>query len=660
MKDSQQIELSRRELLTLVGLVTLAVGPLLLEIEPWIGGFFITMVVLRTAALTRPQLLLGRFLLFLLTAAGLTNVITHYPLLFGRHAGVALLVSMLGLKLMELRKRRDSYLTVLLGFFILSTQFLFSQAVWLTVYVAIITVALTGVLLESSRARPSNRTFSTFGRSLALLTQGIPVMLVLFILFPRFSSPLWHLDLGQGSGVTGISDILTPGSISSLSRSQEVAFRVTFDKQPPPSKHRYWRGPVLWETDGHHWITGQPLTETPARYQALGNPIHYEVTLEATRQKWLFALDLPERVPENAEILPDFQIINLEKSNKRRRYPMQSRLDYNTGPISKIERRKGLQLPGNITPRMRALVAEWRQSGNDDPGLVAEGLRWFRQQPYFYTLYPPLVMDNPADQFLFETRRGFCEHYATSFALLMRTAGIPSRVVIGYQGGEANPLGDYMVVRQSDAHAWVEVALPNQGWVRVDPTAAVAPERIERPFDLDLIDFGFSPGDPIRFSLGDPGFLRQFSKQLQWGMETLNASWHRWVIGYSRDRQGYLMELMGLDFLKGRRLALVAVGITALVVLLLALPLLRRGELKERDPVQCSWTRLCKKMGRKGFPRRPEEGPGDYSKRILLKHPEWKSSLEPIVRLYIGIRYGRQDNRQNRRDLKRRVRQFRP
>ncbi len=660
MKDSQQIELSRRELLTLVGLVTLAVGPLLLEIEPWISGFFITMVVLRTAALARPRALPGRLLLFLLTAAGLANVITHYPLLFGRHAGVALLVSMLGLKLMELRKRRDSYLTVLLGFFILSTQFLFSQAVWLTVYVAIITVALTGVLLESSRAYPTNRIFPTFGRSLALLAQGIPIMLVLFILFPRFSSPLWHLDLGQGSGVTGISDILTPGSISSLSRSKEVAFRVKFDKQPPPSIHRYWRGPVLWETDGHHWVAGQPLSETPARYQALGNPINYEVTLEATRQKWLFALDLPELVPENAEILPDFQIINLEKSNKRRRYPMQSRLNYNTGPISKIERRKGLQLPDNITPRMKALVSKWRQSSSDNTGLVNEALHWFRQQPYFYTLYPPLVMDNPADQFLFETRRGFCEHYATSFALLMRTAGIPSRVVVGYQGGEANPLGDYMVIRQSDAHAWVEVALPKQGWVRVDPTAAVAPERIERPFDLDLIDFGFSLGDPIRFSLGDPGFLRQFSKQLQWGMETLNASWHQWVIGYSRERQGYLMGLMGLDFLKGRRLALVAVGVTTLVVVLLALPLLRRGEWKERDPVQRTWTRLCKRLARKGFPRRPTEGPRDYTERVLKKQPEWQTRLEPIARLYIGIRYGRQDSRQNRQNLKRLVRRFRP
>jgi transglutaminase-like putative cysteine protease len=387
------------------------------------------------------------------------------------------------------------------------------------------------------------------------------------------------------------------------------------------------------------------------------NEIRYHITLEPTPQKWLFPLDLPVNIPRYTALTADFQLIRRFPIPRRARYSMSSRLRYNTGPLTEQERVRGLQLPDNITPRIRALVDQWRQESANDSALIERALRYFRQQEFYYTLHPPIVDKNPTDQFLFETRRGFCEHYATSFTLLMRIAGIPSRVVVGYQGGEFNPIGSYLIVRQSDAHAWAEVWLRDKGWVRIDPTAAVAPERIEQSLDIDQI--GEQIGAPIRFDSGQLDFLRSFAQQIAWGVDALNASWHRWVLGYSRERQSWLMELMGLGFLRGTRLAYGMVGFTALVVIALGILTMVRSR-EGSDPVQRLYLRFCRRLERRGLIRRPHEGPKDFGQRIIAWRPDLKEAVEQITRLYIGIRYGRLDTRTNRKRLTRLVRLFRP
>jgi transglutaminase-like putative cysteine protease len=392
-------------------------------------------------------------------------------------------------------------------------------------------------------------------------------------------------------------------------------------------------------------------------FRSDADPVGYQVTLEPSPNDWLYALDLPETLPAGATLSTDYQISAKNVRNRRYRYAARSRLDYHTGALSERQRRLGLQLPDTVTPRMRALVAGWRAGAGSDRQLVSRALQFFRSEPFYYTLNPPLLEANPVDRFLFDSRRGFCEHYATSFTLLMRLAGIPARVVTGYQGGQRNPLGNYLIVRQSDAHAWSEVWLAESGWTRIDPTAAVAPERIERSFEFDL-DENADPGVPVIFASADSDLLRGIMKQLRLGLDAANASWHRWILGYSRQQQQSLLQLLGFGSLSEFKLALAMVLTTAALLPLLLL-LLRRRERIRPDPVQGDYVKFCRRLARRGLVRLPHEGPRDFARRVIRLRPDLQRQVSAIVNLYIALRYGPSDDPQQRRRLHRLVRGFR-
>ncbi len=468
MKSQAQLAISSGTFIQLVALTGLAVAPHFTRLDLSLVLFFVATLAVRLVSIYRPALQPGRILLFLFTLTGFSLVFYHYPLLLGRAAGVAMLTVMLGLKLLELRKPRDLYLVIFLGFFTLTTQFLFNQQIVLLLYSLLVTIGLVTLLVEKSRSQNTPSTFASLKLALSLLAQAAPIMVALFLFFPRLSGPLWNLGLSDTQGVTGLSDSITPGSISQLIQSRAVAFRVDFNGPVPPQQQRYWRGPVLWDSDGWRWEIGRRLTSGPSSLLVEGDPLDYSITLEPSTNRWIYALDLATKIPPKSQLLADFHLVTKQPINQRYRYNISSHLRYNTGPITPEQRRRGLQLPDTTTLRMSALVNKWRRQSESDRELVNLSLNHFRNQPFYYTLYPPLVMDNPVDQFLFDSRRGFCEHYATSFVTLMRLAGIPARVVTGYQGGEINPLGNYLIVRQSDAHAWAEVWLEGLGWVRTD------------------------------------------------------------------------------------------------------------------------------------------------------------------------------------------------
>jgi transglutaminase-like putative cysteine protease len=651
-------ELGRRPLLALSLITLLLVAPHFVRLDLRISLAFIAVILLRLASLYLPRLHPGRWLLLGITLAGAALIFTLYPLLMGLPAKVALLALMLGLKLMECRRRRDLYVVVFLGYFTLSTHFLFDQGMLLVAYVCVLVIGLSGLLIEASRAasRPGWPLHS-LRFAAGLTAQALPIMLVLFFLFPRIEGPLWNLGVDNSTGKTGLSDSITLGSISQLIRSRAVAFRVDFDQAMPPPRLRYWRGPVLWHSDGRRWSRGRLVEPGPVTYRSDADPVGYQVTLEPSPNDWLYALDLPETLPAGATLSADYQISAKNIRNRRYRYAASSRLDYHTGALSERQRRLGLQLPDTVTPRMRALVASWRAETDGDAQLVSRALQFFRSEPFYYTLNPPLLEANPVDQFLFDSRRGFCEHYATSFTLLMRLAGIPARVVTGYQGGQRNPLGNYLIVRQSDAHAWSEVWLAESGWTRIDATAAVAPERIERSFEFDL-DENADPGLPVIFASADSDLLRGIMQQLRLGLDAANASWHRWILGYSRQQQQSLLQLLGFGSLSELKLALAMVLATAALLPLLLL-LLRRRERIRPDPVQGDYVKFCRRLARRGLVRRPHEGPRDFARRVIRQRPDLQRQVSAIVNLYIALRYGPSDDPQQRRRLHRLVRGFR-
>ncbi|HEY5791079.1 MAG TPA: DUF3488 and transglutaminase-like domain-containing protein, partial [Gammaproteobacteria bacterium] len=493
----------------LVGLLLVA-APLAFYQPAWLTLAWLGAALLRLVQVRRRLPQLRGWLRGLLAVGGFALVLATYGTVAGRDPGIALLATMVALKLLETETPRDLYLVVFLGYFLVIANLLYSQSIPMALYLLLSVVALTATLIAANRGPGHGELRADLRLAAVLLLQALPVMLVLFVLFPRIDEPLWHMPREQRGAISGISDEMEPGSISRLVESEELAFRVSFDGPVPPPAQRYWRGPVLWFTDGRRWRAGTPPAPEELGYTGLGDAVGYAVTLEPHGQRWLFALDLPAEIPANASLTTDYQVLAQRPVDTQRLYRARSYPEYVTGPPSAAELRAGLQRPYRTSARVQALAQGWRDAAADDAAVVELALQHFREQPFVYTLSPPLLPGDPIDGFLFETRRGFCEHYAAAFTVLMRVAGIPARVVTGYQGGELNPLGGHLAVRQSDAHAWSEVWLPGRGWSRVDPTAAVAPERVERGIDAGA-SLGFDGAVSFR---GGPGaWLAQLTEQ---------------------------------------------------------------------------------------------------------------------------------------------------
>ncbi len=569
----------------------------------------------------------------LLLVISLTIVYLHYGTLLGREAGIALLACMLALKLLEMRGVRDYVVVILLGYFLAITLVLYNQTLPMAAYMMVVAFLLTATLIDLNLQQNKRGNTISLRLTTKLFAQALPVMLIMFFLFPRIPGPLWSLPDDAHSGTTGISDEMSMGSISSLTQSDKIAFRVAFDDEVIDNNLSYWRGPVLWLTDGKNWEVGRPTEiNRIVSYRPYGKPISYTVTLEPHNQKWLYGLDLPVEVPPQAVINSNFQIVTQSKVQELKRYKMTSFTDYITGPLTAGERQRALQLPPERNSRAIALGKKWRQQLPSADAIVAQALTHFREQPFVYTLKPPLLGRNPVDEFLFETQRGFCEHYAASFTVLMRAAGIPARIVTGYQGGDFNPVGNYLIVRQRDAHAWAEVWLAEQGWVRVDPTAAVAPERIELGAEGAFAEL-FNRQSTLQFN---NEFLSRHWLQLRYGWDAMNNSWNQWVIGYDSLKQGKLLARFGIESLQQMIMIMIVATISTLIALLLFSIYRSR---QRRDIVSAAYLRLCQKLAAIGFQRRPSEGPVDFAERIKVQRPDLEPQLAPVFDLYIALKY---------------------
>lgn len=558
------------------------------------------------------------------------GIYLQYGTLFSRDAGMALLALLVCLKLMELNDRRDAALVLFLGYFLIMTWFFDSQSILVAAAMFFLVIYLTANLLGvNTRSGRPDASFCVRS-AVILLLQSAPLALVLFLLFPRIPGPIWSLPHSTATALSGLSDTLSPGSISHLALSDEVAFRVDFRSKIPPRSELYWRGPVLWDYDGRTWTAGKPLP-SGASIDALGERVSYDVMLEPNGRNWFFALDMPLTHPQNSTITSDHQILAALPIKTRLRYAMTSSLRFDAGiDESSGNIAEALSIPEGMNPKSRALAQSWRGEKPED--IVRHAIRFYETHHFVYTLNPPLLRPDQVDDFLFRTRSGFCEHYASSFAFLMRAAGVPARIVTGYQGGEINPIGRYLIVRQSDAHAWVEIWVTGRGWVRIDPTASVAPMRIE---------LGTSAALPSTDAL--PVMMRRdaaWLRSLRFGWDAAANAWNQWVVGYGEDAQKRLFRNFGMDGATLKDIAATLSVAIAVFFLVAMLFLLIRVKGAVRDRVQEVYLLFCRKMERAGIARIASEGPLDYANRIAASKPEIASRVAPIIGLYVALRYG--------------------
>jgi protein-glutamine gamma-glutamyltransferase len=556
--------------------------------------------------------------------------------LFGREVGVTLLIAMLCLKVLEMKMKRDAALVIFLGFFLAITNFLYSQTMFMGAYMVVCVWIFIATLIGFNRIGTEPTIQERLRPSASLLIQGIPVMLLLFFMFPRISGPLWSMPQ-ENQARSGLSDSMSPGDISKLSLSDELAFRVAFEGAMPESMDLYWRGPVLGEQKGKSWVPYRVMPVSKLNYVPQSAAINYRVTLQPHGKQWLFALDLPVYAAPDSMLMSDFQMRSHMPVTSLRAYDMSSHLRYRAGGamLPPNAREAYLQIDNSLNPRAIAYGRQLAQEQRDLKALTESLLKRFNNE-YEYTLEPPLLGDNPVDEFLFDTKKGFCEHYSSSFVLVLRAAGIPARVVTGYQGGEVNPITRELMVRQADAHAWSEVWFDDLGWVRIDPTSAVSPLRINRGFTAALGPQGvlntLIEGDKL-------GLL----KQLRYSWDAANSQWNKWVVGFNQDRQRSVMEALGIKHVDWRELlqwlvlGLLVIGAVATTILLLQ-------TFRSRvDPLVTAYNLLCTKLMRAGYARAPHEGPMDFLKRIAAAQPALGTRVSPLFEAYATLRYAAPD-----------------
>lgn len=552
-------------------------------------------------------------------------------------------------KLVEMREKRDIYVVMSLSFVMCMVAFLYSQSLLISLYVALCVVVIIATLIALNRSSLEADARSTGKMALRMALQALPITIVLFMVFPRIA-PLWAVPVQTTGGTTGVTDEMTPGDLASLGRSSELAFRVQFENGLPPlHQDLYWRGLVLENFDGTTWMRrryrsaygtaaerGNFQFNWENRILVQGEPLEYNVILEPTQQPWVYGLHLADPVSRNLFQSRNFEIYNNGLISKRFSYDLRSYADNQTDLILlDSARARNTDIPESGNERSIELARNLRSSVNTDRDYVYAVLAYFRDNPFYYTLNPGLLQGDRIDDFLFNTRQGFCEHFASTFAFLMRAAGVPSRVVVGYHGAEYNPYEDYMMVYQNNAHAWNEVWLDGEGWVRFDPTGAVSPERIEQGVEAALQD-DLAFMEQSLFAAVSGRF--SFFNTLRLRLDALEYEWNRRVVSYDEEVQVELFERL-FGKITEQKVLLLLVGLASVVIIAVGLSVVSIGPRRKLDPVNQLYHSLTTELSKIGLARKTGEGPLDYRDRVIAERPELAEVMTDFTALYIAINY---------------------
>lgn len=616
-----------------IGALVISLLPHIPHLAIWITAAFAICAIWRYLIERQRRMLPSRWLRGGLALLCFLGVFGTYSAISGVGPGSALLAIMAALKLLETRKRRDQFVLLFISIFLVMSSLLREQYLWSLPYLIFSTLIILTAWLRMSAGEfeTAKQSFATGGR---LLLYAAPIAIAMWVFFPRLATPFWAVPIDTSRATSGLSDTMSPGDISSLSLSDEVAFRVNFDDDVPESRDLYWRGLVMTRFNGRTWSGSEPRFGARARTNDIvysGEPVTYEVTLEPTMQQWVFAMEMAKDVSLPRTSIDSMQrIARVTPIEQRVAYRVESYPEYVVQPdISRSSRSWYLSIPDIGNERTIELARKMRDDAGSDTAYVNAVLAKFNEEEYFYTLQPPALGSNPVDRFLFDTRQGFCEHYASAFAFMMRSAGIPARVVLGYQGGEINPLGGHLIVRQSDAHAWTEVWLERYGWYRVDPTAAVAPERIE---------YGVqgATADGIAASWGFDSSSK-FLQNIVMTWDALDAKWNEWILGYGPENQQSFMEWLGMDDPSWRKMLLTLIATVIALILLISGLMMLRYRPPAKDRALVLYNRFVKKTG---LQRQTGETAQAFAMRAIESSGLPDDAIERVTAIYLDARYG--------------------
>jgi transglutaminase-like putative cysteine protease len=600
----------------------------------WIAATVTGAAAIRLVLAARGRDAPPRSIRFIITALAIGLLFLQFRTFNGLSAGTALLSLIAGLKLLETQTRRDIYVVTMIIYFLSLATLLESESFWLLSYLIAVCWLTTSTLLRltsSSRGGDFGGSVRYAGR---ILAQALPLAAAFWLFFPRFGGPLWQMPDNGGSATSGLSDTMSPGDITDLAMSDEVAFRVRFSAKIPPPQERYWRGPVLHDFDGHTWRRGR-ADGGHARAPTLlfqGPSYQYTVSLEPNQHNWLFVLDWPSQWNAVRGFLTsDYMLVQPEAVSRPLDVVATSYSHVTAAePLGIDMRRRDTQPPRGRNPRSLRLAQELRKAHPDDLDYIHAVLDMFHSQAFFYTLTPPRLAEDSVDAFLFDTKRGFCGHYASAFAALMRAVDIPARVVTGYQGGTFNRFANYWILRQSDSHAWDEVWIEGQGWLRVDPTSAIAPERVEHGLN-DLV----AAGAPIsRWQQRTP-----WLSDTRLRLDALRILWRERILRFDQNSQERLLGFLHIPEPDGQKLALVLAACLIAGMTWLTWQVRRELKPRPRDAVHRAYERLCRRLAAVGLPRMAHEGAEAFAARVAAERPDLASIVRALCRRYSELRY---------------------
>ncbi|WP_319521220.1 DUF3488 and transglutaminase-like domain-containing protein [uncultured Desulfosarcina sp.] len=633
--------------------LAVAMAPLVLQLPPWAAVWCALAwgyVLIRERRNWPP---VSRGMCIVIFMVGLAAVLVSAGLRFDGGDFIALLAVMAGIKPLEVTSRRDSMITVFLAYFLTITSLFVFENLAMTLYLFVSVWVTTGVLIHVNE--PDGAVGRQLRLSGRLILVAIPLMAMLFLLFPRLSGSFWGAPWAR-QGRSGFSGIMRIGDVSRLALDDEPAFSVSFDSAVPNVNRLYWRGIVFQRFDGRTW---QPARSTKKRQHSIAGQdlARYTVILEPHGYRHLFVLDLPVTANPVATIMEDHTLATRRPVRQRFSYGAASFLDYRQAS-AELPDPTTLDLPEGRNPLTLALGKQWAREHTTPGEIVDAGLAFLRENGFAYTLRPDRLGPDAIDDFLFTSRKGFCEHFAAGYAVLMRAAGIPVRIVGGYQGGRWNTLGNFFTVRRSDAHVWCEVWLQENGWVRVDPTFVVAPERIDHGLEQALAE-EWRP-DFLNRNRGE--WLTHWIDMIQMTWEAVNIRWNMWFMGFSAEDQMALMKRLGISIgRQGGWILVMVLPSLFIVVFILTGRLTRRSRKpSSEDKALKIYSRFLKKAARAGLPKAPHQGPLAYAAWVSRKAPELKRKVEKISGLYIGLRYGRETGAASLQKFGRHVRRFRP